>query len=226
MPARRGPGHQRRERPEEPARVRKVTGFIARNVASVPFHLYERKDDTDRPRVTDHVIAAALGQPRRKVTPYRFWHDVMMDQLLHDRYCITFSVDDRGELVLTRLPANRVRFKENDLARWFACATRTRPANRSISTPTSASTTSVTRRAATTVSRQSRRSAISSPRTPRQSSTGAVCSRTPAGYRRSSPAHSKRRTGQTKPAAGSRSRSPRSARAAARRAAFRSSRTA
>ncbi|NKS62379.1 phage portal protein [Rhodococcus hoagii] len=95
--------------------VRKVTGFIARNVASVPFHLYERKDDTDRPRVTDHVIAAALGQPRRKVTPYRFWHDVMMDQLLHDRYCITFSVDDRGELVLTRLPANRVRFKENDL---------------------------------------------------------------------------------------------------------------
>ncbi|MGX4711655.1 phage portal protein [Rhodococcus ruber] len=90
--------------------VRKVVNFIARNVASVPLHLFERISDTDRERVTDHVLAEVLGQPAPKVTPYRFWRDVMIDQLIHDRYCVLFTETDTG-LTLTRLPAKRVRFK-------------------------------------------------------------------------------------------------------------------
>ncbi|MCW2089476.1 UNVERIFIED_ORG: HK97 family phage portal protein [Rhodococcus erythropolis] len=91
--------------------VRKVVNFIARNVASVPLHLYERVDDNNRVRITDSPIGRALAKPRKKMTPFRFWRDVMIDLLLHDRYCIVFGETDTGELSLTRLPANRVRFK-------------------------------------------------------------------------------------------------------------------
>ena len=52
--------------------IRKVTGFIARNVASIPLHLYERIDDNNRARITDHVLSAPLREPRHKQTPYRF----------------------------------------------------------------------------------------------------------------------------------------------------------
>lgn len=89
--------------------VRKVTGFIARNVASIPLHLFERISDTDRRRITDHPLAGPLSTPAPKVTPFRFWHDVMMDYLLHDRYAILFGLGTAGDLTLKRLPANRVR---------------------------------------------------------------------------------------------------------------------
>ncbi len=95
--------------------IRKVTGFIARNVASIPLHLYERLGDTDRARVTDHALSVPLRNPRRKVTAYRFWNDVLMDLLLHDRYCIMFGLDKAGELRLTRLPARRVRLLGDDV---------------------------------------------------------------------------------------------------------------
>ncbi len=90
--------------------VRKVTGFIARNVASIPLHLFERVSDTDRKRITDHPLAAPMASPAPKVTAFRFWHDVMMDWLLHDRYAIVVTLGDTGELTLKRLPANRTRF--------------------------------------------------------------------------------------------------------------------
>ncbi|MGN2634618.1 phage portal protein [Nocardia takedensis] len=93
--------------------VRKVTGFIARNVASIPLHLFERISDTDRQRITDHPLAAPMSAPAPKVTAYRFWHDVMMDWLLHDRYAIVFTLGDTGDLTLKRLPANRTRFIGN-----------------------------------------------------------------------------------------------------------------
>jgi HK97 family phage portal protein len=95
--------------------IRKVTGFIARNVASIPLHLYERLGDTDRARVTDHALSTPLREPRHKVTAYRFWHDVLMDLLLHDRFCIKFGLDPAGELRLTRLPARRVRLLGDDV---------------------------------------------------------------------------------------------------------------
>ncbi|WP_328660379.1 phage portal protein [Nocardia salmonicida] len=94
--------------------VRKVTSFIARNLSSIPLHLHERISDTDRRRITDHPLAKPLGTPRPKVTEYKFWHDTIMDWLLHDRYAITFTLDDLGDLVLTRLPANRTRLIGND----------------------------------------------------------------------------------------------------------------
>lgn len=89
--------------------VRKVTSFIARNIASIPLHLYERLSNTDRARITDHPLAKPLSEPRPKVSEFVFWRDTWMDYLLHDRYAILFALDDRGDLMFTRLPANRMR---------------------------------------------------------------------------------------------------------------------
>lgn len=97
--------------------VRKVTGFIARHVSSVPFHLYERISDTDRKRVTDHPLAAALKEPRRRLAGQRFWNDVVMDRLIHDRFCLVWGYDktNGGRLSLTRIPARRFMFEGDGL---------------------------------------------------------------------------------------------------------------
>lgn len=89
--------------------VRKVTGFIARAVSSVPFHVYERTSDTDRRRVTDHPLARAVSRPAPRVTPQRFFREIVMDQLLFDKFLIVWTTDPDGELTLTRVPARKVR---------------------------------------------------------------------------------------------------------------------
>lgn len=91
--------------------VRKVTEFKARHIALVPFHLFERVGDTDRRRVTGHPLAQAMSRPvpGRLVTGYQFRHDLVMDLLLFDRFCVIWSEGRGGELTLTRVPAARVR---------------------------------------------------------------------------------------------------------------------
>lgn len=95
--------------------VRKVVDFIARNVASVPFHLYRRESDTDRRRVTDHALAAALRAPRPRLSPYRFWHSVVVDWMLYDRWCVAKVPTDDDGLQLVRIPARRFRLKADAL---------------------------------------------------------------------------------------------------------------
>ena len=43
--------------------VRKVVGFLARNIASLNVTLYRRVSATDRERVDDHELALALRHP-------------------------------------------------------------------------------------------------------------------------------------------------------------------
>lgn len=43
--------------------VRTVVGFIARNVAQMGVHVFERRDDDDRERVSDHPLAELLAVP-------------------------------------------------------------------------------------------------------------------------------------------------------------------
>lgn len=87
--------------------VRKVVSFAARNLASIPLHLYERVGDDDRPRVRDHPLAAALGSPAPRMAPYRFWYSVFVDELLYDRWAILKVPTAEGGMNLVRLPARR-----------------------------------------------------------------------------------------------------------------------
>ena len=80
--------------------LRKVVDFIARNVASTPLHVFERVSDTERLRVTDHVLARTLGTPQPRVNPFRFWHGVISDGLLYDRWCGLKGVRADGGLDL------------------------------------------------------------------------------------------------------------------------------
>ncbi|QOV99518.1 phage portal protein [Rhodococcus pyridinivorans] len=95
--------------------IRKVTGFIARHVSTVPLHVFQRLDDTDRQRVTDHDLALVMREPRPRVTAVRFWRDVMMDYLIHDRWCLVWNYERDGRLTLTRIPARRMKFKADGI---------------------------------------------------------------------------------------------------------------
>lgn len=59
--------------------VRTAVSFLARNIAQLGMHVFRRKDDTDRERLTDHALAVLLGRPNSWTTRYR-----MMDALVHD----------------------------------------------------------------------------------------------------------------------------------------------
>ncbi len=91
--------------------VRKVVDFVASNLASIPLHVYARDAATDgRTRVRDRAAASLLAEPAPMTTPYRFWHTLHVDGMLHDRYCaVHLSADDEGPEMLFRLPPSRFR---------------------------------------------------------------------------------------------------------------------
>lgn len=82
--------------------VRKVVGFIARNVASVPWHAYLRVDDNDRKRLADSPAETLLSKPRRFVTGYKLWRDVAIDACLYDVWAVAV-IDGKLERISPRL---------------------------------------------------------------------------------------------------------------------------
>ena len=109
--------------------LRKVVDFIARNVASTPLHVFERVSDTDRRRVTDHVLARTLGAPQPRVNPFRFWHGVLSDGLLYDRWCVLKVARPDGGLDLVQVPSWRLKIEVDPLRRvvglWYWMGDRT-----------------------------------------------------------------------------------------------------
>lgn len=89
--------------------VRKVVGFVARNVASIPLHVYERVADNDRQRVADHPLAHAVANPRPGISGYRFWEAVISDGLLYDRWGVLKDFQPDGSVRLVHVPSWRLR---------------------------------------------------------------------------------------------------------------------
>ncbi|WP_137843852.1 phage portal protein [Microbacterium sp. 2FI] len=98
--------------------VRKVVGFIARQLASTPLHLFERASNDDRTRIRTGDLADLLRRPTRApgITPYRFWESLLIDGLINDRWCAQI-VEHADGWELVRIPARRVRFKSDWLGR-------------------------------------------------------------------------------------------------------------
>lgn len=109
--------------------LRKVVDFIARNVASTPLHVYERVSDTERRRVTDHVLADAVGRPQAGVSAFRFWHGVLSDGLLYDRWCVLKAPRPDGGVDLLQVPSWRLKIETDPLRRvvsiWYWMGDRT-----------------------------------------------------------------------------------------------------
>ena len=99
--------------------VRKVVGFIARQLASTPLHIYERSADNDRRRVRDGALYELLKRPSRApgVTPYRFWEAWLIDGLLNDRAVARLAEGVDSPLELVRIPARMVGFRHDPLGR-------------------------------------------------------------------------------------------------------------
>ena len=96
--------------------IRKVTSFIAANVASIPLHVYERVSDSDRQRVTTGALAQVIGAPSPAMGAYRFWERIILDGLLYDRRAVMI-VDDGDRTELVRIPPRRFRIVSDGLDR-------------------------------------------------------------------------------------------------------------
>ena len=98
--------------------IRKVTSFIASNIASIPLHVYRMDGETDRVRVRDGAVASLVGAPSRApgVGAMRFWERVLLDGLINDRWCVAV-VEDEDATELVRIPPRRFRLVSDALDR-------------------------------------------------------------------------------------------------------------
>lgn len=89
--------------------VRTVVDFLARNIASLGIHVFERLDDTDRKRLTDHPLAQLLASPGLAGMPktrYRLIDALVHDKAIYDR-AYWWKVKG-GSRSLVRLPPRMV----------------------------------------------------------------------------------------------------------------------
>lgn len=63
--------------------LRTVISFLARNIAQLPLHMYERVSDTDRRRVTSGPAAELLGSPNPDQTQYELLFQTVADLKLN-----------------------------------------------------------------------------------------------------------------------------------------------
>lgn len=92
--------------------VRTVVSFIARNVAQLGVHLFERVTDTDRRRVHDHDFARAIRRPNPAdphLTTYRLMHRTVWDVAALDRaFWVILPLRPLPRPLVLPLPAGRV----------------------------------------------------------------------------------------------------------------------
>lgn len=91
--------------------VRKVVGFAARQFASIPWHAYQRIDDTDRERRSDSPAEQILQDPMLNglLSGFQFFETLITDRLIYD-FCLAIYVPDDG---LIRIPPSLVQIKSD-----------------------------------------------------------------------------------------------------------------
>lgn len=65
--------------------LRAVVSFVARNIAQLGLHVYERVSDTDRVRNLDNPFSRALRAPGDHMTGYDLVYALVVDKMLYDR---------------------------------------------------------------------------------------------------------------------------------------------
>lgn len=88
--------------------VRTVIAFLARNIAHIGVHVFERKGDSDRARVIDHPLAKLLARPNPWTTQYRFLDALATDFFIFDTAYWLKSKAADGTPALTRIPPSMV----------------------------------------------------------------------------------------------------------------------
>ncbi|MGW8846612.1 phage portal protein [Streptomyces xiamenensis] len=87
--------------------LRTVVDFIARNVAQLGLHTYDRVSDTDRRRVLSSPAAQLLRRPNPDVTTYELIYATVADMALHDRafWWVTRDTRSAAGWMLRQIPA-------------------------------------------------------------------------------------------------------------------------
>lgn len=83
--------------------VRTVVDFLGRNIASLGLHMFERVDDSDRRRVTDHPLIVMLDQPNPWTTHYTFFDSLVRDLAIYERF-LAIKVEAGDRTALIRIP--------------------------------------------------------------------------------------------------------------------------
>lgn len=94
--------------------LRTVVSFVARNVAQLGLHSFERVSNTDRVRDRTSPIATALANPGDGMTSYDLIFALVGDKALYDRAYLLPWVDESGAWRLRRLPPSWVSVKDRD----------------------------------------------------------------------------------------------------------------
>lgn len=92
--------------------LRTVVSFLARNVAQLGLHSFERISDTDRVRDRKSPLATALANPGDGLTSYDLIFALVGDKALYDRAYLAPWVDDSGAWRLRRIPPSWVSVKK------------------------------------------------------------------------------------------------------------------
>ncbi|WEV59681.1 phage portal protein [Bifidobacterium sp. ESL0728] len=86
--------------------VRKVVEFAARNVAIIPWKVYQRQSDDDRIRVSDSAAEKLLRKPdvQSRRTSFDLLYLLTCDAMMYDRWCVVLLDDTKGRQWLQRIP--------------------------------------------------------------------------------------------------------------------------
>ncbi|MFV2198452.1 phage portal protein [Nocardiopsis sp. LOL_012] len=81
--------------------VQTVVSFLARNIASLTLHAYERRSDTDRRRLTNHPLPRLLRTPLqgRKLTRYQLMYRIVADRAIYDDAFVVKLRDPDGQVI-------------------------------------------------------------------------------------------------------------------------------
>lgn len=77
--------------------LRSVVSFLADNAAEVPLKVFNRKSDTDRPRVMNSPAALIMKQPGPDLTAFEFKRRMYSDLLLYERFLTLILPDKKTE---------------------------------------------------------------------------------------------------------------------------------
>lgn len=89
--------------------VRTVVSFLARNIAQLGLHTYERVSDTDRRRApADHPMVRLIRRPNPYTTRYRWLLELVSDMAIYDNAVHVKMVTDDDVTGLARLPVHQV----------------------------------------------------------------------------------------------------------------------
>ncbi|MEX3610059.1 phage portal protein [Rothia sp. LK2588] len=87
--------------------VRTVIGFIARTVASVPFHVYQGDNQGGKVIDAAHPLNRALHRPWPKQGQGRFIEALILDMYIYGRWAFLAMPDGEGGYEFPKLKANR-----------------------------------------------------------------------------------------------------------------------